>query len=232
MPKSHPPCPPEFRRQMVELVRAGRSPEELTQPAHEPDGAQAVVFGLLMNRDSARRAGQFQILEESVEPPMFRETMAVLDWIDEAPEVTRLLLVDLAMPSLRRLSEQQHRAFYETVRRLVTAGAKLSIFEYALQHVLLRYLRAHFEKKARSPVKCRSLNAIRGPCSVVLSALAHHGGAEGAILAFQKGTHELGRAALDCPMLPSFPGWRSETSEHSSTISPRAHGGRQGRDGC
>ena len=29
MPRSRPPYPPEFRRQMVELVRAGRSAEEL-----------------------------------------------------------------------------------------------------------------------------------------------------------------------------------------------------------
>ncbi len=29
MPKPHAPYPPEFRRQMVELVRAGRTPEEL-----------------------------------------------------------------------------------------------------------------------------------------------------------------------------------------------------------
>ena len=31
MPKSHPPYPPEFRRQMVELVRAGRTPNELAE---------------------------------------------------------------------------------------------------------------------------------------------------------------------------------------------------------
>ena len=31
MPKRHPPYSPEFRRQMVELVRAGRSPEELSR---------------------------------------------------------------------------------------------------------------------------------------------------------------------------------------------------------
>ena len=29
MPKTRPPYPPEFREQMVELVRAGRTPEEL-----------------------------------------------------------------------------------------------------------------------------------------------------------------------------------------------------------
>jgi transposase len=35
MPKSRPPYPPEFRRQMVELVRAGRTPEELSRE-YEP----------------------------------------------------------------------------------------------------------------------------------------------------------------------------------------------------
>ncbi len=40
MPKSHPPYPPEFRRQMVDLVRAGRSPGELAR-GFEPS-AQAI----------------------------------------------------------------------------------------------------------------------------------------------------------------------------------------------
>lgn len=31
MPKTHAPYPPEFRRQMVELVRAGRTPRELAR---------------------------------------------------------------------------------------------------------------------------------------------------------------------------------------------------------
>ncbi len=38
MPRSHTPYPPEFRRQMVELVRAGRTPDELGkefEPASE-----------------------------------------------------------------------------------------------------------------------------------------------------------------------------------------------------
>ncbi len=35
MPRTRPPYPPEFRRQMVELVRAGRSPEELAADLDE-----------------------------------------------------------------------------------------------------------------------------------------------------------------------------------------------------
>lgn len=40
MPKFRPPYPPEFRQQMVELVRAGRTPEELARE-FEPS-AQAI----------------------------------------------------------------------------------------------------------------------------------------------------------------------------------------------
>ncbi len=31
MPKNRPPYPPEFRQQLVDLVRAGRTPEELSR---------------------------------------------------------------------------------------------------------------------------------------------------------------------------------------------------------
>ena len=40
MPKTHPPYPQEFRRRMVELVRAGRSPQQLAKE-FEPT-AQAI----------------------------------------------------------------------------------------------------------------------------------------------------------------------------------------------
>lgn len=39
MPGTHPPYPPEFRRQMVELVRSGRSPEELAREFEPSAGA-------------------------------------------------------------------------------------------------------------------------------------------------------------------------------------------------
>ena len=40
MPRTRPPYSPEFRRQMIELVRAGRTPEELSRE-FEPS-AQAI----------------------------------------------------------------------------------------------------------------------------------------------------------------------------------------------
>ena len=56
MPKTRPPYAPEFRQQMVELVRAGRSAEELARE-FEPS-AQAIRNWLAQaDRDAGRRGG-------------------------------------------------------------------------------------------------------------------------------------------------------------------------------
>ena len=54
MPKSHPAYPPEFRRQMVELVRAGRTPEELSRE-FEPSAQAINNWVKQADRDTGRR---------------------------------------------------------------------------------------------------------------------------------------------------------------------------------
>ena len=54
MPKSHAPYPPEFRRQMVELVRAGRTPEELSKE-FEPSAQAIRNWVRQADRDEGRR---------------------------------------------------------------------------------------------------------------------------------------------------------------------------------
>jgi transposase len=49
------PCPPEFRRQMVELVRAGRTPEELSRE-FEPTAQSIWNWVRQADRDAGRRA--------------------------------------------------------------------------------------------------------------------------------------------------------------------------------
>ncbi len=54
MPKSHTPYPPEFRRQMVELVRAGRRPDELARE-FEPSGQTIRNWVRQADLDEGRR---------------------------------------------------------------------------------------------------------------------------------------------------------------------------------
>ena len=55
MPKTRPPYPPEFRRQMVELVRAGRSIEELARE-FEPSTQAIRNWVAQADRDDGRRS--------------------------------------------------------------------------------------------------------------------------------------------------------------------------------
>ena len=51
MPRSHPPYPVEYRNQLVELVRAGRSPEALAQE-FEPTAQSIRNWAAPANRDA------------------------------------------------------------------------------------------------------------------------------------------------------------------------------------
>ena len=60
MPKTHPPYPAEFRQQIIELVRAGRTPAELSREFQVT--AQTIRIGWVRppvmagNRRPARKA--------------------------------------------------------------------------------------------------------------------------------------------------------------------------------
>ena len=54
MPKSRPPYPPEFKRRLVELVRAGRNPEELAEK-FEPTAQSIRNWVAQADRDDGRR---------------------------------------------------------------------------------------------------------------------------------------------------------------------------------
>lgn len=55
MPRTRPPYPPEFREQIIELVRAGRTPEELAEE-YEPSCVTIRNWVAQAERDQGRRA--------------------------------------------------------------------------------------------------------------------------------------------------------------------------------
>jgi len=54
MPRTRPPYPPGFRRQMIELARAGRTPEELARE-FEPSAQTIRNWARQADRDEGRR---------------------------------------------------------------------------------------------------------------------------------------------------------------------------------
>ena len=62
MPRSRRPYPAEFRRQMVELVRAGRTPEQLSKE-FEPSAQAIRNWVAQADRDEGRRADGLTTVE-------------------------------------------------------------------------------------------------------------------------------------------------------------------------
>ena len=55
MPKSHKPYPPELKRRIIEMVRAGRNPEELAEK-FEPTAQSIRNWAAQAERDEGRRS--------------------------------------------------------------------------------------------------------------------------------------------------------------------------------
>ena len=69
MPRTRPPYSPEFRRQMIELVRAGRTPEELSRE-FEPS-AQAIRNWVRQSGGLAE-SGRAEVLTQSEQEELRR----------------------------------------------------------------------------------------------------------------------------------------------------------------
>ena len=185
----------------------GNMPPLLLSAAREPFAAQAVIFALLMSDDVAIRAKQLEMLQSSIEQPLFRQTQQLAAVAQSLAATARLPLVDLSVPALKRSSAQQYARFREVVNALVNADGKIDLFEFCLRTMLCSYLDVFFGLKKPTTVRYRTVDAVAQPLAVVLSTLAYVGQQhpEDIEKAFQAGSKNLpGQVAIlpktDCTL--------------------------------
>lgn len=175
-------------------------PSTLADLVHEPSGARAVVYALLLDRDDeAVRGAQLDRLGASAgpsSPSARRQVEGILPVVRGLAPEQRLPLVAMAVPALKQLSRDQLASFQADVRDLVRSDGQVSLFEYAVERLLRRHLAG-----ARGPATTSGSGA-RGPgrpdaaARYVLGALAHVGSASpsDAARAFAVGLRTLGLA--------------------------------------
>jgi Zn-dependent protease with chaperone function len=160
-------------------VLIGSLPPELAVATRVPFSARAIVFALLLDADEAVRKAQLDHLEASSEKGTVPEVLRLAPLIGQLGEPDRIPLVDLTFPALRQLSERQYRAFRTSVDSLVWADRRVSLFEYALQRMLLRHLDRTFFRLSPPSVRYHSLDAVFNDCDVLVSSLARLGRQQG-----------------------------------------------------
>lgn len=174
-------------------------PDEVREAVHEPSAARAVVLALLADGDPEIRAHQIQAVQATKDAALLKETQRMVSLLGNAPRETRLPLVDLAVPALRRLSPSQYGEFMNLTDAFIKADQQIDLFEYTLMYVLSRHLEPTF-KRVKSPrVEYYGLAGVRTECSVLLSAIAHagHPDENDAKNAFATGAKELDGITLE-----------------------------------
>jgi len=94
-------------------------------------------------------------------------------------EDARLPLMDLSMPSLRSMSLEQFRKFEENTSSLVRIDGRTSLFEFVLEHVVVRRLEKNFVSAQPSVKVIGSIREVADEISAVLSLLANIGHDQG-----------------------------------------------------
>lgn len=165
---------------------------ELRKAASEPYSARAMIFALLLDRDPTVAKKQLADLKTTIAPPIVELTIRLAPLVSESPEATRLPLVDLALPMLRRMSTPQYEQFMRAFDGLVRADNKLSIFEWTLAQVLKRNLRSQYEQVSDVSTVYYRLAKLSTEVSVLLTMLARVGHVESeASMALQAGAAKL-----------------------------------------
>ncbi|MCG8451209.1 MAG: M48 family metallopeptidase [Pirellulales bacterium] len=153
-------------------------PEEIVAAVHEPYGARAVIFALLLDRDAEICSKQMNKLSELTTADIVEVTTKLNPVIEKLDARVRLPLVDMALPALRAMVKSQYVEFSQAFQEMVKADERLSLFEWMLHRVLLRHLQPQFEKTAAPRIAYYGLQRLAEPCAVLLSTLAYAGSAD------------------------------------------------------
>lgn len=160
----------EYARRLLDSL-----PAQVREAASNPFGARAVIYGLLLDQDETVRFQQMAHLKNADDQAVFAATESILPLMLALEEEVRLPLMDLAMPSLRSMSLEQFRRFEENISRLVRIDRKVSLFEFTLQHVIVRRLERNFITAQRAITAIDSILDVAEEISCILSLLANLG---------------------------------------------------------
>jgi hypothetical protein len=158
-------------------------PEELKSAAHDPLGAVALIYALLLSPDENIRRTQVAELARRADASVFEKITPLFSRVDAAVIAARLPLVNIALGALRHLSVEQFNQFSATLNWLIGSDGKIELFEFVLQKAVLRHLAPRFGAARPMAVQYYTLKPLVPDCAVILSALAHVGSGDAAEIA-------------------------------------------------
>lgn len=148
-------------------------PEQIHSAVHEPYGARAVIYAMVLDKQNETRDKQMQQLREFDDVGIHELTSKLLEPVQALDIRFRLPLIDMALPSLRQLSFAQYDLFRKNLLFLMHADQRIDLFEWALQKILFHHLDPEFGRPGKRRQKYGSLNAVKTELEILISMLIH-----------------------------------------------------------
>jgi len=151
----------------------GDLPGAFAKAVHEPYGARAVIYALLIDEaDEDVRTRQLSHIEYNADSGIPQQVMDLLSVRDQLTTEMRLPLIELALPSLRQLSTPQYELFKSIVERLIELDGRISLFEWILKQLVFHHLQRVFEKVPVGARRYLTRKQLSGEIALLLSVMA------------------------------------------------------------
>jgi len=169
-------------------------PADLSDAAHDPFEARALIYAMLVDKDAKIAQKQQQLIQSKAEPAVVPHVQRLLPAVHASDSKHLLTLLEMSIPALKELSFAQYKNFSQISTALITADEKVDVFEWVLHRVLMKELYPHFEGPQNYHGRTSKISKVAAEASKLLSILASHSSPEVSeqIAAYNLGAKELG----------------------------------------
>jgi len=134
--------------------------------------AQAAIFATLLSREADVRTVQSEAIKKACGPDVL--TLAIRYARELTNRSEKLLLIDLANPSLKTLTPAQYGLLLGTTGALIEADSQMDLFEFMLHRILISRDPHHCRGKFRS--RYRSYRPIKPSIATIIASCIHASG--------------------------------------------------------
>ncbi|WNC70015.1 M48 family metallopeptidase [Thalassotalea nanhaiensis] len=146
-------------------------PDSIHQAVHDIDQARAFIYCLLLSPDETVLNKQLMRIKESGDKDVIDHVLVLREQVGQLHTRYRLPLIDMAIPTLKQLTQGRYELFKANFSFLVLADDHIDLFEWALQKILFRHLNSQYSKHNNKRNKYASLTEKKLEINILLSML-------------------------------------------------------------
>ncbi|MCP5554187.1 MAG: M48 family metallopeptidase [Akkermansiaceae bacterium] len=160
-----------------EQIALGRTlheslPEDWVSLARTEPGARDLLLALLLGQDEGLADSEVALLRLRLPSREASRITALQGAVAGLHSSVKLALVDLSIPSLRRLLPEEYDSFRALTKALMSADRRINLFEFTLEKIIRRHLDLYYRRQAPPQVRHHSPITLENESAILLSTVA------------------------------------------------------------